>query len=503
MRDGESRDNADDTTGLTTDRLATARRTHKAGSKRRQLLKTLGAAGTAGLALNAGCISGLDGGSDGDGGDGGGDGDGGDGGGGDGGGGTTTGDASGMDLPDKITIIQENVPDTGALKPLLSDFEEKTGITAEMNTAAYETLQNQIPTQLQSSSPSFDVAIQDIYWVGDFAKGGLTRQLDERIANSDKINPDLYFDPVWEGTATYDGKTWGIPFFHYAHAMMYREDLLTDDSRREKYSNQVGGELGIPTTIEEYIKICKFMTRDTDGDGEPDFYGASMQGQRGVPINDEYMNYFQGLGGTFATPDGEVKVDEHEDTAVEALKMYTDNINNAAPEAAKSWKFSQALEHLGAGNSFSMFTYHVLYPIIVNNFEAGSDISFAPVAGRSPPLGGWSWALPSNLSEPRAEAAWRFIEWAESFETRKKRMLEGGSPTCTDVLEVRDVIQSNPTFFKQQRAVVENARPFPNVPGTTQAVQNWGTELSRAVAGNKSPEQAVSDGIERVKRALE
>jgi len=438
---------------------------------RRQILKSAGALGVAGLTGLAGCS----------------------------GDGASAGDGGSVEMPDSITIVQENVPDTAALESLLKDFEEETGITAEMTTDSYETLQEKIPTQLQSDDPDFDVAIQDIYWIGDFAEGGLTRPLDDRIADSDAIDPDIYFDPVWSGTATYDDTTYGVPFFHYAHAMMYRTDILEDSDLESEY----GGDFGRPESVEDYVDLAKFLTRDTNDDGEIDFYGAAMQGQRGIPINDEYMNYFQGLGGTFATPDGEVKVDEHEDTAVEALEVYIDMLNNAAPEASKQWKFSEAMEFLGNGDAFSMFTYHVLYPILAGNTDAGENLGFAPVAGTSPPLGGWSWALPRSLDEGRTEAAWRFIEWAESFDTRKQRMLNGGSPTARDVIDDDEVVESNPTFFEQQAEIISNAKPFPNVPGTTQAVQNWGTELSQAVAGNKDPEQAVADGIDRVKNALE
>ena len=441
----------------------TRRRLSGLRGSRRRMLKTLGAVGAADLLAGCG------------------------------------GDAATPDTPNKITIIQENVPDTAAIEPLLDQFEEETGIAAEMTTDSYETLRGKIPTQMQSDDPDFDVAIQDIYWVGDFAEGGLTQPLGDRIADSDSIDPDVYFDPIWNGTATYDGTTYGVPFFHYGHTMMYRTDVLEDPELASEYD----GNLSRPETVNEYVDVAKFLTRDTNDDGEVDFYGAAMQGQRGIPINDEYMNYFQGLGGTFATADGEVKIDEHEDTAVEALEVYIDMISNASPEASKQWKFSQAMEFLGNGEAFSMFTYHVLYPILAGNTDAGENLGFAPVAGGSPPLGGWSWALPRNLDEGRAAAAWRFIEWIESFEIRKQRMLNGGSPTARDVLDDDEVVESNPTFFKQQAEMISNAKPFPNVPGTTQAVQNWGTELSQAVAGNKDPEQAVADGIDRVKNALE
>ena len=408
--------------------------------------------------------------------------------------GGSSGDGGSPDMPDEITIIQENVPDTAAIEPLLDQFEEETGITATFTKSSYETLQDKIPTQLQSQDPEFDVAIYDIYWLGDFAEGGLIRDLGDRVDDSDVIDPDNYFDPVWNGVATYNDRIWAVPFFHYAHSMIYRTDILEDPELEEAW----GGDLSRPETVEEYVEMSKFLTSEKE-----DFHGAAMQGQRGVPINDEYMNYFQGLGGTFVEPDGTVKVDEHEDTAVDALELYIDNMENGAPEAAKSWKFSQSMEVLGAGDVFSMLTYHILFPVLANNSDVGDKLGFAPTVGGSAPLGGWSWGIPENVDEGRAEAAWKFIEWVESFETRKERMLQGGSPTGGDVLEDDEVIDSYPEFYSQQEEIITDAKPFPNVPGTTQAVQNWGTQMSLAVIGEKSPEDAVADGIDEVKNAIE
>jgi multiple sugar transport system substrate-binding protein len=442
---------------------------------RRRMLKTLGAVGTAGLALTAGC-SGSNGGD---------------------GGGSSNGDSGSVEVPDSITIVQENVPDTAALEPLLDDFEEETGISAEMTKDPYEVLQEKVSTQLQSNSPDFDVAIYDQYWLGDFVEGGLARSLEDRVADSDVIDPDTYFDPVWESTAVYDDSIWSVPFFQYTNAMMYRTDILQDEELKAEYD----GNFAVPETIEEYVSLCKYLTANTDDD----FYGAAMQGKRGAPIHDEYMNYFHGMGGKFVTPDGEVMVDKNgnRDIAVEALEVYIDNMNNGAPEASKSMKFSESLEILGNGDAFSMLTYNVLFPILANNTEAGDMLGFDLVPGKSPPIWGWSWGIPANVDEGRAEAAWRFIEWAESFETRKERMLNGGSPTAPDVLQEDEVVEQNPEFYGKQEELITNATPWTNVPGTTQAVQNWGTQLSLAVAGDKSPEKAIDDGISQVKSAFQ
>jgi ABC-type glycerol-3-phosphate transport system substrate-binding protein len=82
-------------------------------------------------------------------------------------------------------------------------------------------------------------------------------------------------------------------------------------------------------------------------------------------------------------------------------------------------------------------------------------------------------------------------------------MLNGGSPTAPDVLQEDEVVEQNPEFYGKQEELITNATPWTNVPGTTQAVQNWGTQLSLAVAGDKSPEKAIDDGISQVKSAFQ
>ncbi|PSP92630.1 hypothetical protein BRC91_12365 [Halobacteriales archaeon QS_4_62_28] len=433
---------------------------------RRKALKTLGMVGTTGLTFTAGCSG--DGGS--------------------------TGESGGdVEPADSITIVAENNPDTAALEPLVPEFEEETGISVEMDVISYEVMTERVSTQLQSSDPGIDIAPLDHYWPGDFAEGGLLEPLESRISDSDVVSGDTYYDKVWEATATYDDTVWSIPFFHYTHVMMYRKDILEDPDLEEQYD----GEYRVPETIEEFVDLCTFITESTD----EDFYGCAMNGQRGPMIHDEYMDYFNGLGGEFVTPDGEVMLGDHKEAAVEALELYIENMEEGAPEASKQWNFINSTEAMTNEEAFSMLSYVPLFSPIVE--ELGDKVGIAQVPGKRPPLFGWSWSIPANLDEQRAEAAWQFIEWIESFESRKRRAMNGAVPTAPDVVADEEVIETNPPFFEIQESLLNNAQPWPNVPGTNQVVQDFGTELSQAVAGEKTPEEAISAGIERVENILQ
>jgi ABC-type glycerol-3-phosphate transport system substrate-binding protein len=236
----------------------------KAGSTadRRRFLRTVGGGAAATVSLTAGCLGGGESGN----------------------GGGTGGGSSGTAEPAKeITVIQEEVPDTAIIEELLPRFEEETGIAVNFETFTYSAVQEKTFTQLRSGTSDFDVHIVDIYWLGDFATGGLIRTLDNRIANTDSVRQDLYVETLWNALATYEGSTYGIPYFNYMHGMMYRQDILEDSELGSRYEEETGNEFDKPQSVREYVDLCRFLTRDTDGNGEVDFYGASMTGKRGVP----------------------------------------------------------------------------------------------------------------------------------------------------------------------------------------------------------------------------
>lgn len=385
---------------------------------------------------------------------------------------------------DEISVIMENVYDTKVIKDLKSNFESDADFSVSIESFPYGTMNEKITTQLRSSESNYDIIIVDNPWVGNFVKGELLKPLDDRIDNADGVSRDAYMDSLWDTVGEVDGTAYMLPFYNYGLSMLYRTDVA------EEHGVDVPAK---GMSMSDYLSACADITENTD-DG---FYGAAMQAKKGYKISEEWTNYLYAQGGDVLDDQGSVVLDEG-DSAVAALEDYTQNLNQAAPDAAKSWGFNQARQLMQNGNAFSMITYNWMLGRL-SDTDVGDKVAVAEVPGSKAVLGAWGWGIPHNVSDARADAAWEFLSWVESPSVRKKRCLQGGSPTCSDTLGDSDLLDKFPEYYPVVKNLLTDADPLPSVPGGNEMIQALGTNLSQAVAGNKSPSTAISDATDQLR----
>lgn len=390
------------------------------------------------------------------------------------------GSGGGTDV-DEITIIMENVYDTTVIKELLPDFEEDADFSVTIEAFPYGTMSEKITTQLRASSSTYDIIIVDNPWVGNYAKGELLKPLDDRIDGSDAVTRDTYMDSLWNTVGAVDGTAYMLPFYNYGLSMLYRTDIAEEEG------------IDVPQrgmSPERYLEVAAALTGDTNGDGETDMYGAAMQAKKGYKISEEWTNYLYAEGGDILD-DGNVVLDEG-DSAVTAVENYMQNLDEAAPDAAKSWGFNQARQLMQNGNAFSMLTYNWMLGRL-SDTDIGDDLAIAEVPGSRSVLGAWGWGIPHNVSDGRANAAWEFLSWVESPEVRRQRCMNGGSPTCSDTLNDDELVSEFSNYYPVVKGLLQDADPLPSAVGGSEMIQTLGTNLSQAVTGSKGPEKAIDD----------
>ena len=401
-----------------------------------------------------------------------------------------------------LNLLMEDVLDTQILEEVIPEYEEQSGVEINIETFPYGGLRETAVTQLRSPESEYDLMQIDTAWFGEFVSGELLQPLDDRIDDASTISRDVYTDPVWNAVGEFNGTAYTLPYYNYAYGFLYRDDLLNDPDLQSEYESEVGGELTVPDGIEEYVEMSQFMTRDTNGDGENDMWGAAMQGQAGIWILDEWLPYFYALGGDY-TENGEVVFGDHLDTAVEAIELYAENINNAAPESAKSWGFNQASEFMAGGEAFSMMTYNWMFQRLSDS-DVGSDLGIANVPGGVPILGVWGLGIPHNIpSEARADAVWDFLSWAESPNIRKERASQGAAPTSTDTLTDDELTESFSDHYPALLEILENGEPLPNMAGANEINDILGTALNRIITEDADPQSTLSSAADDMEAALE
>ncbi len=286
-----------------------------------------------------------------------------------------------------------------------------------------------------------------------------------------------------------DGVTYMLPFYNYAMGLTYRKDMVNDPQEQQAFKDKYGIELRVPETWDEYMKQVEFFTRDTDGDGQTDFYGVVNQGLRPDPIAMEWSNYLYANGGQYyGEGDWRPTLDTPE--AAKALEDYRTNLSKYGPPGAASFGFDEAFNVAAQGKAYSYITYNMFrtaYDDPAQSAVVGKmEIAAVPNGGLN---GAWGWAIPKSSPDP--EAAWSFLKWIESPEVAKQRALLGGSPTRVDVFEDPELLAKY-EYYPALRHLLETSRNFPVFTYTPQFVEVLGRELSLAVTGEKEPESALA-----------
>ncbi|HRY24581.1 MAG: sugar ABC transporter substrate-binding protein [Geminicoccaceae bacterium] len=385
-----------------------------------------------------------------------------------------------------LNILMESVPDTRFVEELLPEFEAATGIDVELEVVNYAEMHTKLVPQLVSPTGSYDVIVVDFYWVGEFAKAGWLQPLDERIA-ADGFDTSVYFDSLQDLVGQVDGEQLMLPFYNYAMGLTYRHDLLEDPAEQAAFKEKYGIELRVPETWDEYLQQVEFFTRDTDGDGKNDFFGVVNQGLRPDPIAMEWSNYLFANGGRFHDESWQPMLDSPE--AVKAVEDYKRNLEEFGPLGAASFGFDEAFNVAAQGKAYSYLTYNMFRTAYDDPSQSAvvdkMEIVAVPNGGLN---GAWGWAIPNSSPDP--DAAWTFLKWVESPEIAKKRAMLGGSPTRKDVFADEEVLAKYP-YYPALENLLATSHNFPVFTYTPQFVEVLGRELSLAVTGEKTAEEAM------------
>lgn len=391
---------------------------------------------------------------------------------------------------EEVTLTYaRGVDTTGATEVLTEAFEkEHPNINIEFQEMPSDSgdQHDQYVTAFSADSAEIDVFDADVIWPAEFAQADYAMDLD-RFIEEDDIDMDEYFPgPVEAGN--FKGKQWAMPKFIDAGVLFYRTDIVDDP----------------PETWDELIDSAE----DLQGEEGTDF-GYLMQGNQYEGLVTNAIEFIGGYGGEVIDDDENVVVDSPETvTAIEKMQeivdsdFVPDNILNFTEietessfiegEAvyARNWPYLQA-------SSEDDEKSEVAGDVDFTTIPAGDDTSASA-------LGGWMSMINKNTEHPKE--AWEFVKFMTGEEGQKITAIEGGSaPTLSDLYddeEVKDeggVLFSDPDFVD----VLENAIPRPVSSIYPEISDIMQIELSKALAGDISAEEAASNMQEKMEDALE
>jgi len=390
------------------------------------------------------------------------------------------------DTEGTVRILMESVPDTDIVTELVGSFNETyPGIEVEIESLAFDQMRDKLIASFQSSDPAYDLIVVDNPWMDDFVDAGFLEPLDARIDSTTDYAPEDFFEPLVDITDV-DGVRYGVPFYNYALGYLYRTDIYDEAG------------LEVPETLDELVSNVQALTTS-------DRTGIAMQPQRGYKIFEEWANWLFAAGGSIYDESGAPTLDTPE--AAAALEAYIESFTTAAPENSSNWAFDEAFRSVSSGESASMISYNWNLPGLNDPEGASGDLAgsfaLAPMPGGKQVLGSWSWAIPVNSGN--SDAAWAFSSWITSSAVDIERVIAGGAAIRESTLSNASVLESGfgEDYYDAVIAILSDAAPLSQGLGGEEMIQAVGTELSEAVAGTKTVEQALSDAqaaVERIQR---
>jgi multiple sugar transport system substrate-binding protein len=300
----------------------------------------------------------------------------------------------------KITLVTANHPWGEAIKPLLPDFEAKTGIKVEVQSFFEDQLTQKLTVQFTSGSATPDVFMYRPLQEGKlFFKNGWVQPLDD-YAKKDTAYDFADFSKSAIGTTTVDNKLSGIPIITEQEILYYRKDLL------EKAG------IAVPKTIDELVAAVKKLH-----DPKNEMYGFVARGQRS-PLVTQVSSFLYSEGADFQQGD---KATLNTPEAIKAFTTYATLLKDYGPPGVLNMSWPQAMGIFTQGKVAFYTDANSIYKNATDKEKStiADKVGYAVFPGGkagSKPYNITSWGLAMNAKAANKDASWEFIKWATSKE---------------------------------------------------------------------------------------
>ncbi|MCP8969458.1 extracellular solute-binding protein [Ectobacillus sp. SYSU M60031] len=378
---------------------------------------------------------------------------------------------------------------TNATKKIVEEFNKKhPNIQVEFREMPSDSgkQHDAYVTALNAQSSEIDVMDLDVVWPAEFAQAGYVLPLDNFIQ---KDNVDMAkYNKGAVAAASFNGKQWAMPKFIDAGMLYYRKDLVPDGK--------------VPKTWDELIATAKA----TKGQGGTKF-GYLMQAKQYEGLVCNAVEFIAAYGGKVIDENGNVAVNSPE--AIKGIKKLVEVAkSDFVPDNNNTFTEIESHTAFLEGQGVMIRNWPYMWSMVQDQAQSKvvDKVGVAPLPagdkGSAATLGGWMSAI--NKYSKHKQEAWEFVKFMNGAEGQKISAIEGGlAPTLTDLFNDQDILKKNP-FFKEQGFVnaLSAAVPRPVTPIYPKVSEIMQINLSKAIAGQMTAEQAAAEMEKQLKDAL-
>lgn len=376
---------------------------------------------------------------------------------------------------------------TGATTKLVEEFQKQhPNIKVKFREMPSDTGQNhdQLVTMFSAQSTEIDVFDLDVIWPAEFAQAGYLLPLD-RFIEQDGVNMDEYIKGAVEA-GNFNGQQWSMPKFIDTGLLFYRSDLVPNP----------------PKTWDELIA----QSKANKGKGGTK-YGYIMQAKQYEGLVCNFIEFSAAYGGKILDEQGNVTIN-NPGTVKGLSKMLEIVKSDFVPKNITTYTEIESDASYLEGESVFLrnWPYHFAIANDKEKSKVVGNVKVAPLpagdAGSAATLGGWMSGINKFSKHPKE--AWQFLKFMTSAQGQKITAVQGGSaPTFLPLYEDADVKGASPLFANKDFVNgISAAVPRPVSPVYPKISDIIQIEVSKALAGQQTPEAAVQAMEAKIKEAV-
>lgn len=267
-------------------------------------------------------------------------------------------------------------------------------VVLEFQANNYYDLNSKVKTAITSGNAP-EVSLGESMTMANLANSGAIQALDDYIANDPEFNMDDYAAGVMTNTYV-NGKLYGLPY-QRSTAIMYTNKTLL---------KAAGLDENGPKTFDELVAYCKALTKDdVVGWVQPVTtwtYEAIVNGYGGSMMNEDYTAI------TF-----------NEEKALKAMELYRQGIAEgwADIKVGGTATADARLEFQNQRSGFIVESTGSLKMLMGYAEGMGFELGACMIPGENSAAGGCNLVMVSGISEEKAQAAWTFMKFMNSYES--------------------------------------------------------------------------------------
>jgi multiple sugar transport system substrate-binding protein len=284
-----------------------------------------------------------------------------------------------------------------AYNQALADFQKANpNITVKVTTFPYAQYRDKLLAAVQGGAAPDIMALDEI-WTPEFGASGTIQPLDDMIANSSAIQPELFFQGAWD-TNKYQDKIWGIPLnFDVWEQLYLNADAFTEAGLDPENP---------PQTWDDWLAAAETLTNP------PSQFGIGIIGHKGEDTVVMLNSLMYSNGGAVTDDDGKVAINSPEN--VETLEFFQ-SLANFAPEGVANADEASNAAAFTAGQVTMVLDGSWQQDSFSQSAKFEWRIAVPPAPAGKPfvgALGGWNYAISQSSEAP--DAAFKLIEYLSS-----------------------------------------------------------------------------------------